>query len=68
MTDDTRAAVVNKELDFEYENDEYRTNGDNYFFPETYIFLIECDGGPDHNLTFYPTKLLFLAYFGREHI
>ena len=60
MRDDAISYDVNDELDTKDENDEYRTDDVNYFLPEPYIVLIECDGGPDQNLTFVSNQVSLL--------
>ena len=63
MIDDASAVVVNEELDSKDKNDEYRTDYVNNFLPDLYNILIECDGGPDHNLTIVSNQVSIFGLF-----
>ena len=52
MRYDARESALNEDIYFKEKNHEYRTYDVNYFLPEPYISLLECDGGIDHNMNF----------------
>ena len=63
MRYDARESALNEDIYFKEKNHEYRTYDVNYFLPEPYISLLECDGGIDHNMNFVSNQVSLFGLF-----